>query len=159
MVAARRPHDLPIPSTDGMPARAIGPHSLDKLDYWGRFLWGSSWATSKKFSGVRTYADLFASNGVCRNRNDGELCWGSALLSLQVPIPFDLYFLNDIDPEATRALAERVERLGIQGAHVFELDLDASDALARVRQIRDVVVPWGPKSLSRPETRTERTAP
>jgi three-Cys-motif partner protein len=67
------------------------------------------------------------------------------LLSLQVAAPFDLYFLNDINPDVRPVLAERARRIGVAGAQVFELDLRAENALEHTRDIARVVVPWGPK--------------
>jgi rRNA-processing protein FCF1 len=62
-----------------------------------------------------------------------------------VAIPFDLYFLNDNNPQATAVLAARARALGISGAQVFELDLRADDSLRHAADIASVVVPWGPK--------------
>jgi len=145
MVALRRPNELPPPPEDGWPTRVIRPHSLDKLHYWGNFLVASSLATSRAFSGARVCADFFASYGVCEEKATGERSWGSALLSLQVPIPFDLYFFNDIDADATKALAARARSIGVQGASVFELDLRAATVLTHARDIAKVIVPFGPK--------------
>jgi three-Cys-motif partner protein len=143
MVALRRPDELP-PPTDGWPARPILPHSLDKIHFWGNYLQASSTALCHAFPGVRVCADLFASYGVCE-LEDGTRSWGTALFSLQVAKPFDLYFFNDIDPECTKILAARARNIGVQGAQVFELDLLADLKLEHTREIADVIVPFGPK--------------
>jgi hypothetical protein len=145
MVALRRPNELSPPPEDGLPVRPIRPHSLDKLHYWGNFLVAASLATSRAFSGARVCADFFAGYGVCEDKASGERSWGSALLSLQVPIPFDLYFLNDIDSDATKALAARARSIGVQGASVFELDLRVGNCVSHARDIANVIVPFGPK--------------
>lgn len=145
MVALRRPDELPPPPLDGLPTRPVSPHSFDKLHYWGCFLEAASTATSRAFSGSRVCADFFSSYGVCLDKKTGERTWGSALLSLQVATPFDLYFLNDINPAARPVLAARAREIGVQGAQVFELDLRADDALEHARDIAGVVVPFGPK--------------
>jgi three-Cys-motif partner protein len=144
MVALRRPDELPTPPEDGMATRPIKPHSLNKIHYWGNFLQAAATATSRAFVGRRVCADLFSAYGVCTDKTGGR-SWGTALVALQTAIPFDVYFFNDVDPEATRVLAKRAEMIGVQGASVFELDLTAPNALRHAREIANVVVPWGPK--------------
>jgi three-Cys-motif partner protein len=143
MVARLRPDELP-PPTDGWPARPIRPHSLDKIHFWGNYIQASSTALCHAFPGARVCADLFASNGVCE-LEDGRRSWGTALFSLQVAKPFDLYFFNDIDPKCTEILAARARNIGVQGAQVFELDLRADLKLEYTREIASVIAPFGPK--------------
>jgi three-Cys-motif partner protein len=145
MVALRRPADLPEPEDDGLPYRSIKTHTHEKLHYWGNYLWAASSATSKEFPGARVCADLFAGHGICHDTTADRFVWGSALLALQMPAPFDLYVFNDLHAEATAALAARVRRLGIAGAVVEELDLREEGWQQKARQIRNVVAPWGPK--------------
>jgi three-Cys-motif partner protein len=144
MVALRRPDELPSPPDDGMPARMIKPHSQDKIHFWGNYVQAAAVATRGKFL-ARVYADFFAAYGVCVDSQTHERSWGTALVSLQVVRPFDFYFFNDKDEQATAVLAARARQIGVQGAHVFELNLNASDALAHARDIAKVVVPFGPK--------------
>lgn len=146
MVALHRPDALPPPPDDGLPVRLIKPHSLNKIHFWGNFAEAASTATRRAFP-ARVYADLFAASGVCLDGTTGERSWGSALVAFQVSVPFDLYFLNDKDPESASALAERARQIGVQGASVFELDLRAEDALERARDLGRVVVPFGPKVI------------
>src|SRR5262245_4326095 len=108
MVALRRPAELPEPEDDGLPFREIKSHTRDKLHYWGNYLWAASNATSKAFPGTRVCADLFAGHGLCYDKKADRYVWGSALLALQMPSPFDLYIFNDIQPDATEALAARI---------------------------------------------------
>ena len=143
MVALRRPDELPPPPEDGLPTRPIKAHTQHKLHYWGCYLEAASTATKHIFSRGRVCVDLFAGFGVCTDRTSGERCWGSALLSLQVVSPFDLYVFNDVNPEATRVLAERARIHA--GAVVFEIDLDDPDVLRRAREIREVAVASRPK--------------
>lgn len=88
---------------------------------------------------------MFAASGICEDRNTGALSWGCGPLALQVTNSFDLYVLNDIDAEATEALAARVGDLGIPGATLFTIDLDESTALTRAREIGRIATPFGPK--------------
>jgi three-Cys-motif partner protein len=146
MVALHRPDELPPPPDDGLPARLIRPHSLNKIHFWGNYFEAASKATRRAFP-ARVYGDLFAASGVCEDSITGERSWGSALVALQVTVPYDVYFLNDKDPKAASALAERARQIGVQGASVFELDLRAEDARDRARDLARVVVPFGPKVI------------
>jgi three-Cys-motif partner protein len=146
MVALQRPDALPPPPDDGLPTRPIKPHSNDKIHFWGNYVQAAAAATYTKFV-ERVYADLFAAHGVCEETKSGDRSWGTALVSLQVVRPFDVYFFNDKDPEAASVLAMRARRIGVQGAQVFELNLAADDALAHARDIAEVVVPFGPKVI------------
>src|SRR4051794_7661137 len=58
MVALRRPDELPPPPDDGLPTRAIKPHTHDKLHFWGCYLEAASTATKRQFAGARVCADL-----------------------------------------------------------------------------------------------------
>ena len=147
MVALRRPDELPPPPDDGLPVRPIRPYALDKLHYWGNYLMAAARATSspRAFPGARVCVDLFSGFGVCEDKVTKERSWGSALLALQVPVPFDLYVLNELDTEAARTVAMRARQIGVQGASVIELDLRKPDALVRARDIAALVVPFGPK--------------
>ena len=89
--------------------------------------------------------DLFAAFGVCEDTKAKHRVWGSSLIALQVDVPYDLYIFNDIDPDATAALAARARRIGVAGAVVFELDLREPDWQEHALDIKRVVVPWGPK--------------
>jgi three-Cys-motif partner protein len=67
------------------------------------------------------------------------------LVALQASAPFDIYLFNDLNPEATAVLAERARAIGVPGAQVFTADLTTDAGLDHVRNIANVVVPWGPK--------------
>jgi three-Cys-motif partner protein len=133
MVALRRPDELPPPPEDGLPTRPIKRHSLDKLHYWGCYLEAASTALKHKFP-TRVCADLFAAYGVCSDK-DGTKHWGSALLALQVATPFEVYFFNDLNPDAARALAHRAAEIGIARASIHTLDLNDPEHLRRAREI------------------------
>jgi hypothetical protein len=145
MVALRRPDELPPPPQDGLPARPIREYALDKIYYWGNFLEAASTATKRAFSGRRVCADLFCGYGVCEDKVTGERSWGTALVGLQAAVPFDVYFFNDLDPEAACATAVRAREIGVQGASVFELDLRKENWFSCTRDLAKVVVPFGPK--------------
>lgn len=138
MVALSKPEDLGPPPRDGWVTRSIKPHSKQKAHYWCRYAETAATATKNVFQGARACLDLYAAAGICEDSESRELSWGSSLLALQVTTPFDLYFFNDIDPEATAALAARVRMFAPQGTSIFEIDLDDPNALSLAREISRV---------------------
>lgn len=150
MVALRKPEDLGPPSRDDLPLLAIQPHSKDKAYYLCRYIDAAATATKPmpgrpKFGNSRAYIDLFAGPGKCEVDGSDELIWSAGLLALQVDNRFDLYILNDLNPESTAALAERARMIGIPGAVIFEIDLRLRDAGWQLRDVARVVTPFGPK--------------
>lgn len=146
MVALRRPEELPPPPDDGLPVRKIRPHTHDKLHYWGCYLEAASTATKTRFD-VRVCADLFAAHGVCEDSTTRERVWGTSLLSLHVASPFDLYFFNDLDPQASTALAHRAREIGVSGSSVLTLDLRDPSWPQTAREIANTVTLGGPKII------------
>lgn len=147
MVARRKLEDFAPPVRDGLPTREIASHSPQKIHYLWKYADTAALATGspRAFPGARIYADLYASCGICEMKRTHQLSWGSAPACLQITTPFDLYYLNDIDPEMTAALVERVKTVGVAGATVFELDTRKPDALRHARAIGEVATPFGPK--------------
>jgi three-Cys-motif partner protein len=123
--------------------RSVADHQPQKGYYLCGYTQAAATATKLKFD-ARTYIEPFAACGVCVERETGRRSWGSALVALQIDNPFDLYVLNDIDPEATHALASRISEIGIPWATVFELGLDKPNALAFAEEIGGTVA-IGPK--------------
>lgn len=147
MVARRKLEDFGSPARDGLPVRSIAPHSTQKTHYLWKYADTAALAMDSPtaFPGARAFVDLYASCGVYENRETHDLSWGSALLSLQVTKPFDVNFFNDVDPNATDALAVRVEAMNVPGASIYRLDLTQPDALSQARRIAEVASPFGPK--------------
>jgi three-Cys-motif partner protein len=147
VVARRKLVDFGPPLRDGLPLREIAPHSTQKIHYLWKYAdtAGLATASPRAFPDARTYADLYASCGLCETRKTHELSWGSALAALQITKPFDLYFFNDLDEKMTSALAQRVRNLGIPGAAVFELDTRTEGALRRAKAIAETATLFGPK--------------
>lgn len=145
LVALRKPDDFGPPPRDGLVLRAVGSHQPQKAYYLHRYANSASLATKDgPFRGARTYVEPFAASGICIDKDTGELSWGSALTALQVSAPYDTYILNDIDPAATVALAQRARALGIPYAAVFELDIGALGAFSLAREIQRTTC-LGPK--------------
>lgn len=147
MVALRRlPRDLPPPLDDGRPTRSVHPYDRIKAYLWGGIVNASAMAMKDKWPGRRTCIDLFASYGLNRVKDTGELCWGSALLALHADAAFDTYIFCDKDSRATEVLCERVADDRYFGLPVFDLDLGSESAGARTTQIKGVVT-TGPKVI------------
>lgn len=147
MVALRRlPHDLPPPFDDGRPTRAVHPYDRVKMHLWGGIVNASAMAMKNKWPGRRACIDLFASYGLNRITETGELCWGSALLALHADAGFDTYIFCDKNPHATHVLAERIADGRYFALPVFDLDIGSESAGARTTQIKGAVTS-GPKVI------------
>jgi len=147
MVALRRlPRDLPPPLDDGRPTRSVHPYDRIKMHLWGGIVNASARAMKNKWSGRRTCIDLFASYGLNRIEDSGELCWGSALLALHADDAFDSYIFCDRDPRATKVLCERIADPIYFGLPVFDLDTGSESAGARTTEIKSAISS-GPKVI------------
>jgi hypothetical protein len=147
MVALRRlPRDLPPPLDDGRPTRSVHPYDRIKMHLWGGIVNASALAMKNKWAGRRACIDLFASYGLNRIKETGELCWGSSLLALHADAGFDTYIFCDRDPRATKVLAERIADDRYFGLPVFDLDIDSERAGARTTEIKSAVMN-GPKVI------------
>lgn len=118
------------------------PHSSEKLFYWSRVLQEFARRT-KKWTGRRVCIDLFASCGINRDAESGELGWGSPLLALHAIDPFDVYIFGDKDRARAEVLATRVEDTHI-AAHVARLSLDDPEIMRAALAFKGVSV-HGPK--------------
>ena len=147
MVALRRlPRDLPPPLDDGRPTRSVHPYDRIKMHLWGGIVNASALAMKKKWPGRRACIDLFASYGLNRISDSGELCWGSALLALHADAGFDTYIFCDKSAAATKVLCERIADQRYFGLPVFDLDIGSESAGARTTEIKSAVT-TGPKVI------------
>ena len=147
MAALRRlPRDLPPPLDDGRPTRSVHPYDRIKMHLWGGIVNASALAMKNKWPGRRACIDLFASYGLNRIDDSGELCWGSALLALHADAGFDTYIFCDKNPKATKVLCERIADQIYFGMPVFDLDIGSESAGTRVAEIKGAVT-GGPKVI------------
>lgn len=94
---------------DGLRTTSIRRWALDK--YRLVSLYGRLFSTGMKRKWpVRVYIDLYAGSGFSQVEETTHLYWGSPLLALSVPDPFDKYILCERDPVSLAALRERVTR-------------------------------------------------
>ena len=116
--------------SDGLPVLVQGPWSEDKLYFVSYF--------SSLFNGgmknlwpTRTYVDLFAGPGRCKDRETGTEFAGSPLAALECQTPFTHLFFNDIDKSFVDALTKRQRNLHPQ-ASVEYLNLDCNRAAQEI---------------------------
>ena len=113
---------------------------------FGGIVNASALAMKKKWPGRRACIDLFASYGLNRISDSGELCWGSALLALHADAGFDTYIFCDKSAAATKVLCERIADQRYFGLPVFDLDIGSESAGARTTEIKSAVT-TGPKVI------------
>ncbi|MGH9776281.1 MAG: three-Cys-motif partner protein TcmP [Candidatus Acidiferrales bacterium] len=96
--------------SDGLKTTSIGKWALDK--YRLVSLYSRLFSTGMKLKWpTRVYVDLYAGSGFSEIEGTNHLYWGSPLLALGVPDPFDKYVLCERDPASLQALRGRVIRL------------------------------------------------
>jgi three-Cys-motif partner protein len=120
-----------VAAGDGLPARCVGPWSLDKLYYVARYLDLFSRAMHQRFP-ERHYLDLFAGPGwSVLDDGSGEI-EGSPLVALSLAHRFTRYHFVDADSTAVLALRQRVARLGWRGPDVQFYEEDANEIVTRL---------------------------
>lgn len=94
---------LPAAHDDGLYlGKEVGAWTEDKHD--------EEFSTGMKHRwDVRVYIDLYAGAGLSRLRGSNKYLWGSPLLALAAPDPFDLYVFCEKDADSLEALKTRVE--------------------------------------------------
>jgi len=80
---------------------------------------------------VRTYIDLCAGSGLSEGEETRQLYWGSPLLALGVPDPFDSYVFCERDLSSLGALRKRVARL-FPNADVHFVEGDYNERIADI---------------------------
>lgn len=95
---------------DGLTTTTIGRWALDKYSLVA--LYAELFSTGMKVKwATRVYVDLYAGSGFSEIEDGKTVYWGSPLLALGVPSPFDRYVFCDHDPASLQALQSRVTRL------------------------------------------------
>jgi three-Cys-motif partner protein len=123
--------------------RSVADHQPQKGYYMCGYTQAAATATKRAFE-ARTYIEPFAACGVCVERETKNRSWGSAPVAVQIDNPFDLYVLNDVDPDATDALAHRIREIGVPRAVVHEINLSEAGAYAQAVALGRTV-PLGPR--------------
>lgn len=145
MVALPRdPSELPAPLDDGRLLHSSKPHSYDKLFYWSRALQEFARLTKNGWAGKRCCLDLFASCGIYRDADTGQLGWGSPLLALHAIDPFDVYVFAEKIPERASVLADRVADSGLV-RELVRIDLADPNVMRAAAQFKALGTADGPK--------------
>lgn len=127
---------------DGLKTTPIGRWALDKYKLVS--LYARLFSTGMKNRWLdRVYIDLCAGSGFSQIEGTDQLYYGSPLLAMGVPDPFNRYIVCERDEESLSALRQRVNRL-FSGRDV-EFVLGQHD-----KKIRDLIkeIPCGNSVLS-----------
>jgi three-Cys-motif partner protein len=101
---------LKTAENDGLLTMEVGPWARDK--YTMVALYDRLFSTGMKEKwDTRVYIDLYSGPGFVRVKGTDRFLWGSPLIALGTPDPFDSYVLCESDPRYLEALRVRVERL------------------------------------------------
>jgi three-Cys-motif partner protein len=96
--------------SDGLKTTSIRRWALDKYQLVSLYSRLFSTGMKRKWSN-RCYIDLCAGSGFSEIEDANQIYWGSPLLALGVPDPFDTYIFCERDLDSLQALRERVQRL------------------------------------------------
>jgi three-Cys-motif partner protein len=125
-----RPNFVRTDKQDGLKTTRIGRWALDK--YSLVFLYAELFSTGMKAKWpTRVYVDLCAGSGFSEIDGRADVYWGSPLLALGVPNPFDKYVFCERDPNSLSALRQRVVRL-FPNASVFFVEGDCDERLQEI---------------------------
>jgi three-Cys-motif partner protein len=124
---------------DGLLARVVKPHSLDKRHYVFRYADILGTAMRRKFP--LWWVELFAGPGRLWVAGEERFCDGSPLDALSIRHPLSGYVFADLDPRLTDALGERVAGHD-RNVHVLTGDANSENIRREVFRIvpRDALV-------------------
>jgi three-Cys-motif partner protein len=120
-----------VPDDEGLLAREIRRHSLEKAWRVGRFAEVVSIAVAGKLPVY--WVEFFSGPGRLLVHGTSEFMPGSPMQALTVPRPFAGYFFADLSGECCRCLRTRTQ--GMHGVHIHQGDANGvgtMDALVRV---------------------------
>jgi three-Cys-motif partner protein len=101
-------------ATDGLPARVVKTHSLEKFDRHRRYCATFNTGMKNRWKENRGYLELFAGPGLAIDDETGDEVDGCALLaaSMRKP-PFNKLAFVEVDEELAEALEQRLRRRGL----------------------------------------------
>jgi three-Cys-motif partner protein len=97
-----------VTGSEGLPARRVCLHSLDKAHYARYYAAIVGRAMKVAYPGPLVWIELFAGPGELYVEELDQLRPGSPLEAITVPEPFDMYVFADLDPKCAAALEARV---------------------------------------------------
>jgi three-Cys-motif partner protein len=119
-------------AADGLKTTAIRRWALDKYRLVSLYSRLFSTGMKNKWA-VRAYIDLCAGSGFSEMEESGQLYYGSPLLALDVPDPFNTYVFCERDDDSLQALRQRTRRL-FQGADVRFVPGDYDEQIGEVAE-------------------------
>lgn len=117
-----------VPGDDGLPARKVALHSLDKAHYARYYADIVGRAMQTAYPGPIAWVELFSAPGRLYVKDLNAFKPGSPVEALTIPKPFDYYVFADLDPRCTAALRERISSAAPRLPNVYVLDGDANAA-------------------------------
>jgi three-Cys-motif partner protein len=127
-----RPSLIRTDKQDGLKTTPIGRWALDKYSLVS--LYAELFSTGMKAKWpTRVYVDLYAGSGFSEIEGRSGVYWGSPLLALGVPKPFDKYVFCERDPSSLSALRQRVARL-FPDASVSFIEGDCDKCLEEIEE-------------------------
>lgn len=117
-----------VTAPDGLPARKVCVHSLDKAHYAHYYadIVGTGMKTA--YPGPLVWVELFAGPGTLYVKDMAAFKPGSPLEALGIRDPFDTYVFADLDDRCCDALEQRVAGRG----HVLKGDANSADLHDRI---------------------------
>lgn len=100
--------ELPQPENDGLIIPVVGRQSTQKHYFLERYI--NIFTKSMKGKWDLHFIDLFSGAGIERVRGSDELRWGSPMLAVHAPKPFDRLHLCELDKAKCEALRARINR-------------------------------------------------
>jgi three-Cys-motif partner protein len=130
-----------VQGDDGLLARKVALHSLDKAHYAHYYADIVGRAMQNAYPGPLAWVELFAGPGRLYVKDLNTFKAGSPIEALTIPKPFNYYVFADLDPRCTEALRERVARQAPTRPNVHILDGNANAA-----DLHDRIVSIVPKN-------------
>jgi three-Cys-motif partner protein len=126
-----------VQGDDGLLARKVALHSLDKAHYAHYYADIVGRSMQNAYPGPLAWVELFAGPGRLYVKDLDSFKTGSPIEALTIPKPFDYYVFADLDPRCTDALRERLVREvpGRPNVHVLDGDANAAELQDRIVSI------------------------
>jgi len=124
---------LLIKADDGLPARKVALHSLDKAHYARYYADIVGRAMKNAYKGPLAWVELFAGPGRLYIKEMEAFKPGSPVEAVGIPSPFNHYVFVDLDKRCVNALEQRVG--GRPGVHVLRGDANAAAVHDRILEL------------------------
>jgi three-Cys-motif partner protein len=122
-----------VPGDDGLLARKVSVHSLDKAHHVHYYADIVGRAMKKAYGGPLVWVELFAGPGRLYVKEMDAFKPGSPVEAVDIKVPFDTYVFVDLDERCVSALQQRVGSR--PGVHVLQGDANAADIHDRILEL------------------------